>query len=135
MIEIIKAEDLRKMMEDKFNDEEIQKLSLEYMAERTMSNIKFVAERAKYSYMFDMEKQVKYLDLNSSDINNGLDKILSHLQFIMNSYNAGEKDKYLNFVSKLQQLFIDAGYTISQEEGIAHKYQFTISWNKKKDEN
>jgi hypothetical protein len=126
-MEIMKAEDLRKMMEDKFNNEDIKKMALEHTAERIMSNIKFIAEnRAKYSYLFDIENHIKYLDMNTYNDNN-VSKILLYLQFITNCYEIGDKDEYLNFTSKLQQIFIDAGYAIIQKNNM---YKFTINWKK-----
>lgn len=136
-MEIIKAEELRKTMEEKFYSTEIRNLALEVVADKVMRDIKKAAEvNTLYFYEFNLENIIHYMDISAQSATDNYYKVFRHLTYLKNCFEADDKGKYQIFVSQIQLKFIDAGYNIIQEEGLKNRYIFTISWkNKKKDEN
>ena len=136
MEEIMKAEELRKSMEEKFYSEEVKKLALEVVTDKVMRDIKKAAEiNTLYFYEFNLDNIIHYMDISAQSTTDNYYKVFRHLTYLKNCSEAEDKGKYQIFVSQLQLVFIDAGYNLIQDEGSKNRYKFTISWNKKKDEN
>lgn len=136
-MEIIKAEELRKTMEEKFYNGEIRNLALTIVTDKVMRDIKKAAEvDTLYFYEFNLENIIHYMDISAQSTTDNYYKVFRHLTYLKNCFEAEDKGKYQIFVSQLQLAFIDAGYNLIQDEGLKNRYRFTISWkNKKKDEN
>ena len=135
-MEIMKAEEVRNIMEEKFYNSEIRNLALEVVTDKVMSDIKKAAEiNTMYFYEFNLDNIIHYMDINSQSTTDNYYKVFRHLTYLKNCFEAEDKGKYQIFVSQLQLKFIDAGYNVIQDEGLKNRYKFTIGWNKKKDEN
>lgn len=134
-MEIVKAEELRKSMEEKFYNGELRNLALEVVADKVMRDINKAADNALYFYEFNLENIIHYMDISAQSTTDNYYKVFKHLTYLKNCFEAEDKGKYQIFVSQLQLMFIDAGYNLIQDEGLKNRYRFTISWkNKKKDE-
>lgn len=134
-MEIIKAEELRKTMEEKFYNGEIRNLALEVVTDKVMRDIKKAAEvDTLYFYEFNLENIIHYMDISAQSTTDNYYKVFRHLTYLKNCFEADDKGKYQIFVSQLQLAFIDAGYNLIQDEGLKNRYRFTISWKNKKDE-
>jgi hypothetical protein len=132
-MEIKTAEEIRKAMKDKFENN--GQLAFENICDSIMKKIEISAlKNSRFFTVYDFERQLEYLE--RSLIKEGAEeKIIGYLKFILNSYkNKSDKELYNAFESQVVNLLIVKGYTVEKEEGLLNRFKITIRWDKEVDE-